>query len=438
LAAAAVLAAASLLASDPVFAVRPSADNILLVSFDTTRADRLSAYGYEHETSPALRRLASKGALFEQAFTHVPSTLPAHSTLMTGRLPAAHGVRCNGKFALPAGETTLAEILKAAGFATGAVIGGFPLDSRFGIAQGFDHYDDDFVDPGRRETDAPRAPESEFWIGHEHTVFERPAADVAERAIRWLSTVQGRWFLFAHFFDPHTPYRPARGVGDKLSDPYDAEIANMDEAFGRLIDFASGLEGRTLIVVTADHGEGLGDHGEKYHNRYLYDATLRVPLVVVHEGAVPPGTRVRQNVGHVDVLPTVLELAGLPSPPSLGGRSLVPALAGRPLPDRPLLAETLVWSLERPDGIEVRALIEGSEKFVRTDRRGETVRRELYDRSEDPGELADVAERRSGRTEELDARLTAVLRESATGAPPLEPFEFDDETKARLRSLGYL
>jgi arylsulfatase A-like enzyme len=140
----------------------------------------------------------------------------------------------------------------------------------------------------------------------------------------------------------------------------------------------------------------------------------------------------------VDVLPTVLELAGLPSPPSLGGRSLVPALAGRPLPDRPLLAETLVWSLERPDGIEVRALIEGSEKFVRTDRRGETVRRELYDRSEDPGELADVAERRSGRTEELDARLTAVLRESATGAPPLEPFEFDDETKARLRSLGYL
>jgi arylsulfatase A-like enzyme len=412
-----------------------AADNVLLVSFDTTRVDRLSAYGYDHETSPALRELASKGALFERAFTHVPSTLPAHSSLLTGRLPATHGVRCNGKFALPYRETTLAEILEAEGFATGAVIGGFPLDARFGIAQGFDHYDDDFAG---RETKMPRSPESEFWIGHDHSGFERPAADVADRAIRWLSSVRGRWFLFVHFFDPHTPYRPASGAGDAFSDPYDAEIANMDEAFGRLIDFASGLEGRTLIVVTGDHGESLGDHGEKYHNRFLYDATLRVPLVVVAEGMVPAGTNVAQNVGHVDVVPTVLELAGVAAASSLDGRSLVPALAGGRLPERPLLAETLVWSLERPYGIEVRALLEGDEKFVRTDRYGRTVRRELYNRSADPGEISDLARRRPARIAELDARLTAALRESATGAPPLEPFEFDEETQARLRSLGYL
>jgi len=427
-----------LFAGTPVHSSGPAAENILFVSFDTTRADRLSAYGYSQPTSPELERLASQGVLFERAYTNVPSTLPAHATMFTGRLPAAHGVRCNGKFSLPAAETTLAEILKTAGFSTGAVVAGFPLDPRFGIAQGFDDYDANFSASDSPERKGLGDDGSEFWIGHNTAGFERRASQVTERAIRWLSGVDGRWFLFVHYFDPHTPYSPDADRAERFPHPYDAEISSMDAAFGRLLRFVSELPGRTLVVATSDHGEGLGDHGEAHHNRYLYDSTLRVPLVVSLEGTAQPGHRVHRNVAHVDLFPTLLELAGVPVPGPVTGRSLVALLRGQSLPERPVFAETLIRSLERPEGIEVRALIQGSEKLIRTDQIGVPRRLELYDRASDPGELSNRSVAAPARAQMMAARLAVLQQEAERDAGTPEPFEFDEETRERLKSLGYL
>ena len=417
---------------------RPPADNLLFISFDTTRADRLSAYGYSRITSPAIDSLAKRGALFTAAYSHVPSTLPAHSTMFTGLLPPQHGVRCNGKFRLPESRTTLAEILAKAGFDTGAVVGAFPIAKRFGIAQGFAMYDDDFasssVTAKRRKG---RMDDPGFWIGHDFVDFERGADEVTDRAIAWLDGRVSRWFLFAHYFDPHWPYEPAEGWGTMYESPYDAEIAYADAHLGRLLDKVASMPGRTLVVFTADHGEGMGDHGEAMHNRFLYDATLRVPLVIALDGVVKPSHRVSDLVGHVDLMPTVLELLGVRAPEGLTGRSLTPLLAGGSLPGQPLYAETLVPALERPLGIEVRAWIEPPYKLIRTESPvGERV--ELYDLAGDPGELADLSRSQASRAAEMAARFATERERLERTAPAPESIVVDPETEARLKSLGYL
>jgi len=431
-------AALLVLAAAEIGCSRPAADNLLFISFDTTRADHLSAYGYSRTTSPAIDALAKRGTLFTSAFSHVPSTLPAHSTMFTGLLPPQHGVRCNGKFRLPESRTTLAEILADAGFDTGAVVGAFPIAKRFGIAQGFSMYDDDFassaVTAKRRKG---RMDNPGFWIGHEFVDFERGADEVTDRAIAWLDGRKPRWFLFAHYFDAHWPYEPAEGWAAMYDSPYDAEIAYADAHLGRLLDKVASMPGRTLIVFTADHGEGLGDHGEAMHNRFLYDATMRVPLVIALDGAVQPNRRVDDLVGHVDLLPTVLDLLGVRSPKGLAGRSLTPLLRGRSLSARPLYAETLVPALERPLGIEVRAWIEPPYKLIRTETlAGERV--ELYDLVTDPGELTDLSRSHERVAAEMGERLAAERDRLERSAPPPESIIVDPGTEARLKSLGYL
>jgi arylsulfatase A-like enzyme len=429
------LATVACTSSDPGRA----ADNLLFVVFDTTRADRLSSYGYERVTSPAIDALAARGATFTRAHSHVPSTLPAHSSMFTGVLPPEHGVRCNGKFRLSDAHVTLAEALAGAGFVTGAVVGAFPLDSRFGIAQGFEHYDADFsasaVTAKRRRG---RMDDPGFWIGHDFVDFERGADEVTDLSIAWLSGQSARWFLFAHYFDPHWPYEPPDEYAVMFESPYDAEIAYADYHLGRLLDFVSQLPGRTLVVFTADHGEGLGDHGEPLHNRYLYDSTLRVPLVVELGGAISGGTRIDATVGHVDLMPSVLELLGVAPPAGLTGVSLVPLLRGSPAARRPLYAETLVHALERPRGIEVRAWIEAPWKLVRTERIGAAPRVELYDLEADPGELIDLARSHAGTAEEIASRFDAEIDRLAERARGAESIAIDDATEARLKSLGYL
>ena len=420
----------------------PRADNLLFVSFDTTRADRLSLYGYQHPTSPNVDALAARGATFRQAFSHVPSTLPAHATMFTGLLPPEHGVRCNGKFQLAGAHRTLAEILAGAGFDTGAVLGAFPLDGRFGLAQGFAHYDADFSGSAltaRRRARSPEAPAS--WIGHRYADFERGADEVTDRAIDWLRQRRGRWFLFAHYFDPHAPYEPAGDAGS-FADPYDAEIAFADRHLGRLLEAVGEMPGRTLIVFTADHGEGLGEHGEPFHNRFLFNSTMRVPLVVVLDGAIAPATEVGVGVGQVDLLPTILDLLGLRPPAGLSGRSLAAALlaATEPLP-RPIYGETLVWNLEVPQGLERRALLAGGHKLVLTELAAEgRVSRtfELYDLAADPRELRDLAAADPSRRDRLAARLQALADRLEEEAYEPVPFEMDEGTRERLRSLGYL
>jgi len=417
---------------------KPAADNLLLVSFDTTRADRLSAYGYPRVTSANIDGLAERGALFTMAYSHVPSTLPAHSTMFTGLLPPQHGVRCNGKFRLPESRETLAEILAKAGFDTGAVVGAFPIAARFGIAQGFQTYDDDFassaVTAKRRKG---RMDDPGFWIGHDFVDFERGADEVTDRALAWLDGRKSRWFLFAHYFDPHWPYEPAEEWGAMYDSPYDAEIAYADTHLGRLLDKVASLPGRTLVVFTADHGEGLGDHQEAMHNRFLYDATMRVPLIIALDGKVPRKLRVNDLVGHADLLPTVLELLGVPAPDGLAGRSLVPLLIGRSLPARPLYAETLVPALERPLGIEVRAWLEPPFKLILTQTPG-GERIELYDIVADPAETQNLARSRESLATEMAARLAEERERIERAAPAPESIVVDPETEARLKSLGYL
>jgi arylsulfatase A-like enzyme len=418
---------------------KPAADNLLFISFDTTRADHLSAYGYRGLTSPAVASLAKRGAKFLRAYSDVPSTLPAHSTMFTGLLPPEHGVRCNGKYRLPAARTTLAELLSGAGFDTAAVLGAFPLDSRFGLDQGFAVYDDDFASSAltakRRKG---RMDDPGFWIGHEFVDFERGADEVTNRAIGWLSGRKSPWFLFVHYFDPHWPYEPPDAFAAAHESAYDAEIASADYELGRLLDVVDGMPGRTLVVFTADHGEGLGDHGEQLHNRFLYDSTLHVPLIMALEGTIEHGLEIGEPVGHVDLFGTLLELLGVKAPGPSSGRSLVPLFDGGKLAPTPLYAETLVPTLERPLGIEVRALVDGPLKLVRTDTIGGQVTVELYDLIADPGETNDLSRVDAERTRKLLAALDARRSELERSAVPPEPLAVDEGTEQRLKSLGYL
>ncbi len=422
-----------------VACAEPSADNLLFVSFDTTRADRLSSYVYARTTSPAVDSLAKRGVRFARAYTHVPSTLPAHSTMFTGLLPSEHGVRCNGKFRLPAERTTLAEILAGRGFETGAILGAFPLDSRFGLDQGFATYDDDFASSAMTaERRKGRMDDPGFWIGHDFVDFERGADEVSERALSWLAGREKRWFLFLHYFDAHWPYEPADAVAASHDSAYDAEIAYADHQLGRVLDAVEHMPGRTLVVFTADHGEGLGEHGEALHNRYLYDSTLRVPLVIALDGEWPHGKVIENPVGHVDLTPTLLELLGVRATATMTGRSFASLLAGKFEASRLVYAETLIPTLERPLGIEVRALVVGRHKLVRTDTVGGGVALELYDLLADPAETSSLARTQSETLRDLAARLEAErARLERTAAVP-EPLAVDEGTELRLKSLGYL
>jgi arylsulfatase A-like enzyme len=275
--------------------------HVVLVSIDTLRADHLGCYGYARARTPNIDRLASESVVFDNAATATPLTLPTHSSLLTGLTPLRHGVVDNFGFRLDASVTTLAETLRAQGFATGGFVGSFVLDSRFGIAQGFDTYFDHF--------DAPSA------NGRPLSAHQRPANEVLEPALEWIDRQGARpFFAFLHFFDAHTPYTPPEPYRSSFPDDdvgrYDAEIAFVDEQLGRLVREldARGILEDTAIVVVGDHGESLGDHGEATHGLFIYDATVRVPLLVRAPGF--RAGRARAQVRTIDVMPTVLDLGG--------------------------------------------------------------------------------------------------------------------------------
>jgi arylsulfatase A-like enzyme len=252
--------------------------NVLLVTLDTTRADHLRAYGNTAIETPILDGLARRGVLFAEAVTPSPSTLPAHSSILSGLYPFRHGARANGTFRLGDEIRTLAEVMRGAGYQTGAVISAFVLDGRFGLTQGFDDYDDD-LSTGVKYS--------------RHMFRERPAELTAEVASAWLEehAQKGRFFYWAHFFDPHATYLPPEPYRSRYAvDPYMGEIAYADERLGRLLEKleALGVRDRTLVVVTADHGEGRGQHGEMTHSLLVYDGTLHVPLIF---SAPPPFRR---------------------------------------------------------------------------------------------------------------------------------------------------
>jgi arylsulfatase A-like enzyme len=341
--------------------VAPDA-NLVLVTVDTLRPDRMSAYGYERETSPRLDAFAREGARFELAYAPMSATLPSHATIFTGQYPISHGVVKNG-VPLPAENEMLAEILRDFGYQTAAFVSSFVLDRRFGLDQGFERYDDDFTgaDPSMVES---------RWEGYEVEIFDRRAEHTTRDAAHWLETQRSDapFFLFVHYFDPHAPYAPPgeaslrfheAGVGQRTAwrNLYDAEVAYLDTHLGTLLDALDrlGLAADTLVVITSDHGEGLWDHGAQMHGVQIYEEQVRVPLLVRWPGRIPPGRVIEAPVGLIDIAPTLLDLLGIGvGSRRLAGSSLAAALERETrLPQRAIHAHREPYEPGEVDGVRV-------------------------------------------------------------------------------------
>ncbi len=383
---------------------------VVLISIDTLRADRLPGYGYTQVETPQLERLRKDAVLFENAYTHVPLTLPAHASLFTGLLPPEHQVRDNLGYTVDPKQPLLAGLLQARGYATGAAVSAYVLRSATGIARGFDFYDD--------KIEAPAGVDAAGSV-------QRSGADSAERALGWLAGVAQRpFFLFLHLYEPHSPFDPPEPFKTRYAGrPYDGEVATADHIVGQFLDElrARGLYDRALVLVLSDHGEGLGDHGEEFHGILLYREVLHVPLLVKLPGAARAGTRIATPVQLVDVLPTVLGLVGAPVPAALRGRSLFEP-AGAP---RRAYAETyyprvhLGWS-------ELRSVIDERWHYI------DGPRPELYDVAKDAAQRNDLAA--SERTQVRSLRK--ALGDFPSGfAGPASVSKQDLE---RLSALGYL
>jgi arylsulfatase A-like enzyme/Tfp pilus assembly protein PilF len=394
---------------------REAGRNVLLVTVDTLRADALGAYGKADAATPWIDRLAGGGVRFSAAHAHNVTTLASHANILSGRLPLEHGVRDNAGFRFPSGTDTLATLLKAHGYRTAAFVSAFPLDSRFGLARGFDVYEDRFVDAQAR----PVLLEQE----------RRGEATVA-LARAWIDAKdQAPWFCWVHVYEPHAPYAPPEPYASRFaSRPYDGEVAAADAALGPLLEpiLTAGRAGRTLVVLTADHGESLGEHGEATHGIFAYEATLRVPLLFYSPGLARPRV-VDAPARHIDVLPTILDALALPLPAGLPGRSLLDAAAGRPAGDVPTYFEALSGQLNR-GWAPLHGVIEGGRKLV------ELPMPELYDLARDPAEAQNLAASAPEPLERLRARLRGLRAKDAGAVPSRE----DEATLERLRSLGYL
>jgi arylsulfatase A-like enzyme/Flp pilus assembly protein TadD len=400
----------------PAFALTVNPDrNILMITIDTLRADALGSYGGRAIT-PALDRLAARGARFDFAHAHAVVTLPSHASILSGRYPYEHGIRDNTGYRFSADQPTAATRLKALGFATGAFVGGFPLDHRFGLDRGFDVYDD------RLGTATSSADAGER---------ERRADAVASSALDWIGKQNGKWFGWVHVYDPHATYEPPSEWAARFpADPYLGEVSWTDSALGVLIDRLSAQPRPTLVIVTADHGEGLGDHGELTHGIFAYEATLRVPLIVAEVGGpnrakTVNGVTVTSPVRHVDLLPTMLQAAGSPPDTALPGASLAEVIASGG-GDRPTYFEAMTPTLAR-GWAPLRGVILGREKLI------DVPITELYDLAADPQEAQNTLASRPDRAQVLASALKGF-----NVAPPGRPKQETTDTIERLRSLGYI
>jgi arylsulfatase A-like enzyme/tetratricopeptide (TPR) repeat protein len=400
--------------------------NVVLVTLDTTRADRLGCYGDADAKTPALDRLASEGVLFTQAAAPVPLTLPSHSSIMTGHYPTYHGVRLNGTTALGRQQTTLAERLTDAGYRTGAFVGAFVLDGRWGLNQGFNHYDDRFDLMKVKHIDLAGV--------------QRPANEVVDAAVRWLGEHRSEpFFAWLHLYDPHTPYAPPEPLFSEFGRRgpeglYAGEIAFVDQQIDRLLAWLrdTSLDDRTIVVVVGDHGEALGSHGEGTHGYFIYDWATRVPFIVKTPFDDLRGVRVDAQVSLVDVFPTVLALAGIEAGSATHGRSLVPAMFRR---DREEAVYAYAESMA-PDlqfgWSPLRSIRSPQFKYI------EAPRPELYDLVADPGEATNIYAQRGTVAEAMARALDRIVAETSSGAPAPEAANLDKETLARLASLGYI
>ncbi|MGE5126918.1 MAG: sulfatase-like hydrolase/transferase [Betaproteobacteria bacterium] len=422
LGAVALLAAGALLVLRQRPAPSPSHPglDVLLVTLDTTRADRLGCYGYAAARTRHLDRLAEEGTRFATVVAPAPITLPSHSSILTGLYPFEHGVRNNGNFYLAPRFETLATRLKARGYRTGAFVSSFILDRRYGLDRGFEVYDD-----------------------HMEGEYAQVVTLQAERRGDRTALALGRWiderakepdvpfFAWLHLYDPHEPYRPPHPFRDLFpDDPYEGEIAFVDAIVASVLDRlrGAGLLDRTLVVVTGDHGESLGDHGETTHSMFLYEAAIRVPLVLWRPGLVPAGRVVGDPVRLVDVAPTILDLVGAPALPAPHARSLAPLLTGRGQGSPPpAYSETLLPKFYM-NWAPLRALRDGRYKLI------EAPRPELYDLSVDPGESRNLYAERPKTAEALRQGLVRLT----AGGDAMSVQSLDREAMEKLAALGYI
>ena len=404
--------------------------HVVVVTIDTLRADRLGCYGNREVATPNLDRLAREGAIAPDANVPTPITRPSHVSIFTGLYPAQHGIRDNISRALAPDVPTLAEAYKAAGFETAGFVSSIVLSRQSGLGRGFDTFSDQF------ELGPDAHDEARFL-----DILEKRGDVAVADAIAWLERhASARTFAWVHLYDPHAPYAPPEPYASRYADrPYDGEVAWSDELVGRLDAALArlGIRDRTLVAVTADHGEALGEHGELVHGFFLYEATLRVPLLMRGPG-IRPGTRIPVVARSVDLFPTLLELSGVPAPKTrrvLAGRSLAAAMRGgnRALDEAPAFAESLTprihygWS-------DLRSVRDGRWKFVLA------PRPELYDLARDPGERHDLAADEPARARALRAALEQQLRseESALSAGASRPGDVPLDLVERLGALGYV
>ena len=404
--------------------------NLVVITLDTTRADRLGPYGYPNAGTPNLDALARDGVLFDHASTSAPITLPAHSSLFTGRFPPQHGVRDNGGYFLSDKEQTLAETLKARGYATGGFVAAYVLDSKWGIAQGFDTYFDDF----------DLAKYKVFSMG----AIQRPGNEVVDKALPWIDQQLGQqsnkpFFAWVHLYDAHAPYNPPEPFrGRYPGNPYQGEISFADSQVGRVVQFLRDrdLFDRTVIVVIGDHGESLNDHGEEGHGFFIYESVVHVPMIVrAPDRASMKNRHVTDSVRSVDVMPTVLDLLGVPAPAgaAMDGVSVTPLMTGA-RQDMGLEAYAeAVYPLHHFGWSDLRALRQGRYKLIAA------PRPELYDLQDDPVEATNLfaarkalGDRMLGRLAELEAHFKSSAQAKS------QAVEIDPDAKARLAALGYV
>lgn len=398
--------------------------NILLITLDTTRADHLGCYGDKDAETPNLDAFARDGALFEHCITPSAYTLSSHASIMTGLYPPAHGVRINGEQALADSNTTLAERLASKGYRTGAFIGAFVLDGRWGLNQGFQEYDDRFHLAANQKLDLAGV--------------RRPGNQVADSAIKWLSQTSAKpFFAWVHLYDAHAPYAPPEPYKSRFAAKgekalYDGGIAFADAQVGRLLQWLDnrGLKDNTIVIIVGDHGEGLGEHGEEEHGYYVYDYSVRVPLLIRIPGR-EAGEKIAAQVRTIDIAPTILDLVSGEKARGVEGLSLMPLLSGAETAVRYAYSESMAVNLQY-GWAALYGLRTNDYKFI------DAPRAEVYDLKKDPHEMRNVLEDNRRVARQLKDELQKVRDASAREAPKTQEANLDHETLQKLASLGYV
>jgi arylsulfatase A-like enzyme/Tfp pilus assembly protein PilF len=388
--------------------------NVLLITIDTLRSDKLSCYGSQAVQTPNIDSLAKKGALFSRAFANTSTTLPSHTNILLGVTPLSHGVHDNLNFIVREDCRTLAEHLKSNGYDTAAFVGAYPLDSRFGLAQGFDTYDDEYPRSHNRVLAA----------------LERRAEDVIDRMLESMKSLSSPWFVWIHCYDPHLPYDPPEPFRSRYDkNPYDGEVAYVDFALGRLFRYleARNFFDETIIVFTGDHGESLGEHGEMSHGFFAYNTTIWIPFILSIPGM--EAKVVDQQVSHLDIFPTICDAVDVKKPPFLQGNSLLPLLNGKTLSDRSIYFESM-YPYYSHGWAPLAGFIRGNEKFI------ESPIPELYDLREDFNERRNLAAQR--KIDGYRKKLEQIIVDQSSVESSRSREKPDREALEKLKSLGYI